>query len=101
MGDFDLATEIAAAFLADSPTTFSQLLAAVSSGDVEAAGKLAHTLKGSSANMGGEKLSRITGRMQTAAREDNLELLTELLPSANTSFQSLTAALVGEFHQPQ
>ncbi|MEI8313787.1 MAG: response regulator, partial [Verrucomicrobiota bacterium] len=64
MGDRDLATEIAIAFLADAPLTFANLSAAIASGDAEAAGRFAHTLKGSSANMGGEKISEMASRMQ-------------------------------------
>jgi HPt (histidine-containing phosphotransfer) domain-containing protein len=97
MGDRDLAAEIAEAFLADTPPLFIRLSAAVSAGDAEGAGKLAHSLKGSSANMGGEKLSRLADRLQTAGKEGDLGRLAELLPAAEAAFQSLIAGLKNEF----
>jgi HPt (histidine-containing phosphotransfer) domain-containing protein len=97
MGDRDLAAEIAAAFLADAPATFAQLSAAIASGDAEAARKFAHTLKGSSANMGGEKFSEIAARMQTAGKQGDLGGLSKLLPAAEAAFQALLAGLKSEF----
>ena len=93
MGDRGLALEMAEAFLADSPLLLDEILAAISSGDAGAAGKCAHTLKGSSANMGGEKLARIAEQMQEAANGNNLPRLTELLPDARAAFQMLSARL--------
>jgi two-component system, sensor histidine kinase and response regulator len=100
MGDRDLAAEVAVAFLADAPATFANLSAAIASGDAEAAGKFAHTLKGSSANMGGEKLSEVAARMQAFGKDGNLVGLSELLPAAEAAFQSLTAGLKREFDLP-
>ena len=89
--------EIAAAFLADAPATFAQLSAAIASGDAEAARKFAHTLKGSSANMGGEKFSEIASRMESAGKQRDPGRLSELLPAAEAAFQSLIAGLKSEF----
>jgi CheY-like chemotaxis protein/HPt (histidine-containing phosphotransfer) domain-containing protein len=100
MGDPQLAAEIAAVFLADAPPLFALLAGAVSSADPASAAKLAHNLKGSSANMGGEKISRIADEMQIAAQKGDLDRLTELLPAAGSAFQSLLAGLVREFHLP-
>ena len=100
MEDRDLALEIANAFISDTPTLFAHLAAAVSSGEAEAAGKFAHTLKGSSANMGGEKLSEIAGRMQEAGKENNPKLLASLLPAAEAALESLLAGLRSEFDIP-
>jgi len=100
MGDRDLAAEIAVAFLADAPLTFANLSAAIGSGDSEAAGKFAHTLKGSSANMGGEKLSQIAAQMQASGKDGDLGRLSELLPAAEAAFQSLLSGLKTEFKLP-
>jgi len=74
MGDRTLASEVATAFLADSPKLLDQLSAAISAGDAVAAGKFAHTLKGSCANMGGERLRQIASQIQDAGKEGNLEV---------------------------
>ena len=97
MDDRSLAAEIAEAFLADTPPLFAQLESSVSSGDSAAAGKFAHTLKGSSANMGGAAFSRIAAQMQDAGKAGDLALLCTLLPAARTALQSLVAAIEKEF----
>jgi len=93
MNDRELAREIAEAFLADAPCLFSQLSAAIAAGDAGGAGKFAHTLKGSSANMGGDVLSHIAAEMQAAGKAGNLPLLGQLLPAAETSLEILSEAL--------
>jgi CheY-like chemotaxis protein/HPt (histidine-containing phosphotransfer) domain-containing protein/anti-sigma regulatory factor (Ser/Thr protein kinase) len=98
MGDPELAAEISAVFLADAPPLFAELAAAVGSADSAAAAKLAHNLKGSSANMGGEKLSRIADEMQIAGRKGDVDSLSALLPAAEAAFHSLLAELKNEFH---
>ena len=99
LGDPGLAREVAAAFLADSPTLFERLSRAISAGDAVAAGKFAHELKGSSATMGGQVLSEIAAEMQEAGTENNLPRLAELLSAARPAFLSLCARLQ-EFGSP-
>ncbi|MEI6072910.1 MAG: response regulator [Verrucomicrobiae bacterium] len=93
MDDPAFAAEIAAAFLADSPKVFEQLSDAISAGDAADAGKFAHALKGSGANMGGEVLAGIAGQMQEAAKEENLPRLVELLPAARAALEKLCSLL--------
>ncbi len=100
MGDRELAAEIAEAFLADTPPLFAQLESALTAGDAAAAGKFAHTLKGSSANMGGVEFSRIAAQMQDAGKAGDLELLKNLLPEAGSALKALIAAIEQEFHRP-
>lgn len=97
MGDRDLAREIAEAFLVDAPGLFAKLSAAISAGDAENAGRFAHTLKGSSANMGGEALSQISAQMQAAGKERNIAVLQELLPAAEAALKNLSSRLENEF----
>ena len=99
LGDRSLATEITAAFLADSPPLLEKLSEAIATGDAGAAGRCAHALKGSSANMGGQVLSRIASDMQDAAKANSLPRLAELLPSVRSSFQTLCEYL-REFESP-
>ena len=100
MGDPTLASEVVAAFLTDSPPLLKKLLEAISSGDVAAVEKHAHALKGSSANMGGQTLSRIASQIQDAGKENNLPRLAELLPAALSAFQALGDHL-REFQSPE
>ncbi len=100
MNDRPLAAEITRTFFADIPSLFEQLSAAISAGDAESAGKLAHTLKGSGANMGGENLARIAGQMQTAGHDGNLTVLQDLLPAAQNALRGLCIQLGKEFDLP-
>lgn len=100
LGDRGLAIEVAEAFLADAPELVEKLSAAISAGDAAAAGKYAHTLKGSGSNMGGEILSEIAAQMQTAGKEGNLSLLREFLPRVQKAFQTLCTCLMEEFDLP-
>ena len=97
MGDRSFAAEVAADFLATSPEILNQLSGAISAGNATDAGKFAHTLKGSSAGMGGEALSRIAGEMQAAGKEGNLTRLSSLLPEARAALEKLSSLLAQEF----
>jgi len=97
IGDRDFAVEVATAFLADTPPLLTQLSEAITVGDARAARKFAHTLKGSSANMGGENLAQIAAQIETAGTEENLARQAELLPAARASLQKLSALLEQEF----
>jgi len=99
LGDQGLASEVVAAFFADSLTLLKKLSESIAAGDAETAGKCAHTLKGSSANMGGQIFSRIAADMQDAGKANNLPRLAELLPSAQSAFQTLCSHL-REFEFP-
>jgi len=98
--DREFAAEVADAFLADSPPIFEQLSDAISAGDSASARKFAHTLKGSSANIGGVAFSRIAAQIEAAGAEKNLERMAELLPAASTAMQNLLALLKNEFSPP-
>jgi len=100
MGDRSVASEVTVLFLADSPEVLEKLAAAISAGDAGAASSFAHTLKGSSANMGGLTLSRIAGQMQVAGKEKNLPRLEELLPAARAAFEKLSTLLRREMEFP-
>ncbi|MFZ4777495.1 MAG: response regulator, partial [Terrimicrobiaceae bacterium] len=97
MGDRAFVSELAVAFLAESPALLEELAAAVAAGDSSAAGHLAHALKGASANMGGETFCHIASLMQAAGQEADLPRLVELLPAAATAFQRLASLLALEF----
>ena len=103
MGDRALACEVVAAFLADTPPLLQDLSKAISGEDAVAAGKFAHTLKGSAGNIGGVTLSSIAAEMQTAGKAGDLSLLIELLPTALDAYRLLVCLLESEFpdtHNP-
>jgi len=100
MGDPTLASEIVEAFLADSPQLLDKLSSAIAAGNTHAAASVAHTLKGSGANMGGETFAHITAQMEDAAKSEDLPRLVELLPSAQATLHTL-CSLLREFQSPE
>ena len=68
MGDEDLAKEIVEAFLEDIPTQFQVLRECLEREDVRNAERLVHTIKGVSANVGGEGLREAASQLEKALK---------------------------------
>ena len=100
MSDRNLAVEVVSIFLVDSPSTLGKISAAIEAGDIEAAGDFAHTLKGSSATVGGRLLSHIASQMQEAATRKELPHLIDLHSSASAALKKLISLLRCEFELP-
>ncbi len=93
MGDEDLLREITELFLADLPVQLEQLAAAISSGDCDLAGRLAHGVKGASANVGGEALRETAWEAEKAGKAKDLAALVTLLPEMQARFVRLRDAM--------
>jgi hypothetical protein len=68
-------TEIVGEFFATSDQLRTQLERAVGEADLEATQRVAHTLKGASANVGATGLSGICGLLEVLAQDQSLEEL--------------------------
>ncbi len=77
MGDAALAKEIIAGFLEDMPVQILKLRTFVDSGDLQSAMRQAHTIKGASANVGGELLRMVAATMETAAGSGDRDALSQ------------------------
>ncbi len=93
MGDRDLARELMAAFLSDLPVLVAQLGAAVHSGDGKEVRKMAHRLKGSAGNMGGEALSSFAAELEAAARSGDNSSFLRLMEEIDKQGAELMEAL--------
>ena len=62
-------------------------------GDIEASERVAHNLKGASAQIGGAVVRRVACEMEEAANAGDLELALSLLPDLETELQTLRQAL--------
>ena len=93
MDDEELLREITGLFLADAPVQLETLAAAVASGDCTLAGRTAHTIKGSSANVGGEALRETAFEMEKAGKAGDLAALQSLLPRIQERFARLKEAM--------
>jgi len=72
MDDKQLVKMVISAFLEDIPHQIGELRVFLETGDIIGAGRQAHTIKGSSANAGGEQLRAIAAEMEKAARAGDL-----------------------------
>ncbi|WP_306017594.1 Hpt domain-containing protein [Balneatrix alpica] len=70
--------------------TLKQALAAADAGKIREA---AHSLKGSSGNIGAKELAEICKNLEDAGRESNLELAAQLLPQVESALAQVQQAL--------
>jgi HPt (histidine-containing phosphotransfer) domain-containing protein len=92
-GDRDFYIEILKDFVVDSEKHLSDLKQAISDKETHEAERLAHSLKGSSGNIGATALSRAALRVEKASREKRLGAAEKLLPDIRTEFDRLKKEL--------
>jgi len=80
-------------FLEDMPAYFDLLSQAVDEGDAVAAREMAHSIKGSSGNLGATTLSQIAKQAQELAERERLEDIRPLLPRLREAFDVVSAVL--------
>jgi PAS domain S-box-containing protein len=93
MDDEDLARTVIEAFLGDVPKQIEALRGYLEMGDATSAERQAHTIKGASANLGGEALRAAAFEMEKAAKAGNLEYVTAHLPELEAQFDTLKEAM--------
>ena len=86
--DRELALELLAAFLEDSPVRHAELGAAIEAGDAETASKRAHSLKGMCGVVRAQGLINLALCMENSAREGDL-------PSTRANYARFTELLAG------
>jgi len=89
MDDEVLATNIVSSFLDDAPRQITALHRYLEAGDLESVRRQAHSLKGASANVGGEVLLRIAFAMEKSATEGDLNEVRRGLPELELQFDRL------------
>ena len=96
MDDADLAGAIVAAFLEDIPQQIAALRSFLEAGDATGAERQAHTIKGASAAVGGERLRAVAVAMEQAGRSGDLAAITARLADLDRQFEALRAAMQKE-----
>ena len=89
MDDEELAEEIVATFLEDIPRQIQILETFLDAGDIPGARRQAHSIKGASANIGGERLRIVAFTMEKAASEGDLVAAEKHLPELKAQFERL------------
>ena len=78
-GEPDVLADVLQLFLEEFPKKLRTLQAAMEAGDAEQVARAAHSLKGSSGNIGASSMLDICGRIDDFARAGDLEKLTPLV----------------------
>jgi HPt (histidine-containing phosphotransfer) domain-containing protein len=94
----DIVAELAGMFLEDARPRLSALEEAVQNDDAPAVERLAHTLKGSSGNMGARGMSALCARLEDAGASGDLSQSFRLLERLKEEFGRVDRAFEDEIH---
>ena len=93
MNDQAMACELFDVFLNDIPGQIQALKQCVDTGDVQGAKHLAHSIRGSSSSVGGERLLRAATDMENEAGRENPAGLAECLSTLEKEYNHLALAI--------
>jgi two-component system, sensor histidine kinase and response regulator len=86
-GEPDVLAEILQLFLEEVPKKIRLLHAALNSGDAPQVARIAHSLKGSSGNIGANSLHDVCRQIDDVAKSGDLPRVTPLLAALTDEFQ--------------
>jgi CheY-like chemotaxis protein len=92
----DLITELIELYLVDASEQFETMHKAFDEEDPESFRRAAHSLKGSSANLGVRRLAELTQEMERFGTKDSFERIKELLPLCELEFDRVQKVLAEE-----
>jgi PAS domain S-box-containing protein len=96
MDDEDLARTIAEGFLEDIPRQIEALRGYLEAGDAAGAQRQTHTIKGASANVGGEALRALAFEMERAGKAGDLDAVKAHLAELEMQFDRLKQVMTRE-----
>ncbi len=96
MDDEDLAQEIVALFIEDIPKQVAELKRFLDDGQAGGAERVAHSIKGASANVGGEALRKVAFDMEMAAKASDLAAVNRRMDELLAQFERFKAAVKAE-----
>jgi CheY-like chemotaxis protein/HPt (histidine-containing phosphotransfer) domain-containing protein len=99
LGDAELLTELADMFFGDASSRLGDLREAVEAGDAAGVNRLAHTLKGSSGNMGATRMAAICAELQDVGASGDLGAAPGLLKQLEEEFGRVRPALEAEVEE--
>ena len=85
--------EIIAIYLEDTPKRIEDLKATLKAGDTPAFTRAAHTIKGSSANVGAQVLKGIAERLEVMSRSDGLGKAAPVVAEVEAEYARASAEL--------
>jgi HPt (histidine-containing phosphotransfer) domain-containing protein len=99
-GEPDVLQEILSLFRDEVPKKISALRSAVASGDAATAQRTAHSLKGSSGNIGAHAMYDVCRQLDDRARSGDLSRLLPLIDSLEAEYGSVEAEIERLLRQP-
>jgi HPt (histidine-containing phosphotransfer) domain-containing protein len=93
MGDEALGQIVVAEFLEDTPKQIETLRGYLTAGDATGALRQVHTIKGASANVGGESLRAVAQRTEKAGQAGDLGAIIAAVPQLEFEFARLAEAM--------
>lgn len=94
--DKELAVQVVGVFLCDIPMQLKELDKALSGNDAKTAERVAHSIKGAAATVGGEPLRAISYECEQLGRDAKLEELQTLVPELKARYEALRDVLLAE-----
>jgi len=92
-GDENLAGELIETYLEDAPRQITALRESLEKGDSAECRRLAHTIKGASANVSAQALREVAYEAEKAAADGKLERVRALLPKIESEFETVKKEL--------
>jgi PAS domain S-box-containing protein len=96
MGDEEIAGTILEGFVMDIPRQIEALRAYLDHGDAAGAERQAHTIKGASANVGGEALQALASELEEAGKAGDLESIKTRMDELAATFAELKQTMKGD-----
>jgi HPt (histidine-containing phosphotransfer) domain-containing protein len=93
-GDDSFLIEIIQTYSEDTPKRIEEARAAFAAGDAAAFIRATHTIKGSSSNLGAERLRRAAERFEHTARKSGLAGMEQAVAELEAEFAQTRAALL-------
>jgi HPt (histidine-containing phosphotransfer) domain-containing protein len=85
--------EIVGIYIEDTPKRIADLKACLASGDTSAFTRAAHTIKGSSANVGAQALKVVAERLEFLSRKEGLSAAAPLVAECEAEFARAASEL--------
>jgi len=96
MGDLELAEKVVESYLADTPTQLVRLKEALAAGQLQAAGEIAHRIKGASSVVGGLAVQQTALAMELAGESADAAALALSMPKLESQFELFRQALLSK-----
>ncbi|MBN2843963.1 MAG: PAS domain S-box protein [Sedimentisphaerales bacterium] len=91
--DHEVVLTVISAFLSNTPAQLKTLSDIVAGGNAQDIARQAHTIKGAAANLSANKMKQLALEIENAAKDNNIQLIRNLLPELDIQYKQLTRRL--------